>query len=287
MTDKATGTFPIMPKSQGTINNWHVFAFWAVIAVIIIVSLLALVTRTNGNEAALGGLSLSGQLTYDGFPISEITDEMPTFWFRNEVSGQVYENAVATYNTDDGNYQILNLPHSKIGIKVSFHVSGLRHTFPGNYQSWTTLDPSALREEERANYTMHMKKTMHLMEPFDNSEAEFIHDVSGNSYPEYTSPLHFEWAPIDGAKAYQISVNATRNGSHPDGYGYIRKVIQKNVFDSSYELVIDPSPENTHYEFSVSAYSPEGIQLGMYMTTYLKGHGWDYRFKIIEPPFMD
>jgi len=217
---------------------------------------------------------ITGYLQHNGIPMPQLTYAMPLIWFRNEVTGQVYEDAIASYSNIDGSYEIKNLTGT-IGISISFHVNGSFSTFPGNYRKWTTMNIDSMTD---FNLNIEIEKIIHLIKPFDNNNVVVYHPP----YSEHDSPVIFQWEPVTGATTYKINIKKTRDAEHPEGYGYISTVISQTLQSTEYSLNLETSEQYEHYEFSVTASNSLGV-IGFLMTTFNGGgHGWDYRFKIVN-----
>ena len=89
----------------------------------------------------LASTDLSGTLLHVGGPMSKVTKVEPSFWFRNEDTGQTYDDAIATYSSSTGTYSIENLS-GNIGMSIALHVTGEYETLPGNYGLWRVVGPS-------------------------------------------------------------------------------------------------------------------------------------------------
>jgi hypothetical protein len=216
--------------------------------------------------------SISGYLQHNGISMSQFTDVNPVIWFRNEDTGQAYD-ATATYSNADGSYEIRNLT-GRTGISVSFHVIGSSKTLPGNYRKWMTIDTDTITDY---NITIELEKIIHLIQPWDNNN--FIDLMP--PYPEHNSQIIFEWEPITGSTSYRIFIGKYRDSEHPEGYGNLGTVLLEYIQSSKYFINLEPSNQYEHYEFNVRAFNDFGRN-GLYMTTYNGGHGWDYRFKIVN-----
>ena len=214
-----------------------------------------------------GKCHLQGKIFFGGKIISEYTSNNVKFWFRNETTGKSIDNAVGIYDNRTGSYRISGLPNGPIGISLSIHETGERSTFPGNYRSFSGVDLSTLSPTEATSHDLDVAKIIHLTEPFDNA----CYAPESPPYPEHTSPLRFTWEPITGESYYDVHLDKYRDSP----YAFVENVVKQSTSSTSFNCTLPASEANTHYEFSVSAYP-----IAFYMTTYMNGHGWDYRFKI-------
>jgi hypothetical protein len=217
-----------------------------------------------------GCLFVQGQLHHRGTPMSDITNVNPSFWIRNEETGQTYNDYTAHYDSTDGTYRIYHLP-SYAGIQIAFHVTGVRATLPGNYRAWKTWDSSM-----PSQFDINVPLILHLVEPWDNS---YITHWPIGEYPQHASPLHFDWDGMTGSVEYRIRIDRYRDPEHPSGYGYIDTILNQNISYTSFINSLNSSASFEHYEFKLLAYE-NNVLIGYYTTSYSNGLGWDYRFKI-------
>jgi len=218
-----------------------------------------------------GKCQLQGRIFFNKKVITDYTSNNVKFWFRNETSGKSIDNAVGVYDNQTGTYRVSGLPNGPIGIALSIHETGESSTFPGNFRSFTNVDLSTLSPTEATSYNLDVAKIIHLIKPFNNAWY-----ASGNPpYPEHGSPLLFVWKPITGATHYDVLIKKYRDSP----YAFLERVLKQSTTSTSINCTLKSSEPNTHYEFSVSAYP-----IAFYMTTYMNGHGWDYRFKINGTP---
>ena len=221
--------------------------------------------------------TLSGYLQHLGIPMSQYTDTAPFIWIRNEETGMTYEGAESSYDNTDGSYEIKGLS-GRVGISISFHVTGSEASLPGNFRRWITLDIDELND---LSLDIEIEKIIHLIAPMDNSK--FFQFAP--PYPEHSPPISFRWEPVEGATQYQVHIDKYRDGNHPDGYGRIGSVANESVQGVSYIIDIDPSEQHEHYEFYIEAWGPTE-RVGHFMITYEGGTGWDYRFKAGPKPYQ-
>ncbi len=236
-------------------------------------------------QTVLGSsVTLSGILQYNGRPISDVTDVSPTFWFRNEETGWEINisDITSTYDNNTGAYNVSGLPPVKVAIKVTFHIRGVTAYLPGNYKVFTTVDIPSLSLSQRTNYNMDLQLTIHMTSPWDN-DAIGPHTYPGNPYPEHNSKrLDFIWDAVPGATQYRIDIYIYRDPDHPDGYGRIGSVVNSYVQGTSFFASLDFSNEFQHYQASILAYGSGGNVLGRFEIAYANGHGWEYRFRVVE-----
>ena len=76
-------------------------------------------------HSSLDEYTLEGTLHFIGIPMSTITDVKPSFWFFDVSTQTVYEDAVTTYDSTSGEYQISNLPPREMRIFFLFHVNSI------------------------------------------------------------------------------------------------------------------------------------------------------------------
>ncbi|MCP4263433.1 MAG: LamG domain-containing protein [Planctomycetes bacterium] len=234
-------------------------------------------------QTVLGStVTLSGILRFDGQSMSDITDVSPTFWYRNDETGQAVSGITSTYDNNTGVYSVSGLPPAQVGIKVTFHIRGVTAYLPGNYNVFEAVEIPSLSLAQRTNYNMDLQQTIHMTSPWDN-DAIGPHTYPGDPYPEHNSRrLDFIWDTVPGATQYRIDIFIYRDPDHPDGYGRIGSVVNSYVQGTSFFASLDFSNEFQHYQASILAYGSGGNVLGHFEIAYENGHGWDYRFKVVE-----
>jgi hypothetical protein len=234
-------------------------------------------SRTTAPNPETGGEStddqLAGEILYNGANVTLETSQRPTFWFRNETTGESIDSVTVSYDAASGRYGVRGLPETLVGISISIQAPGTAETAPGNYRSWSTVDLSDLEEVAAAAYDLDVWLIMRLLEPYDNSNPMTL-----ATYPEHASPLTFTWESIEGATRYDAVV-----AEYDDApYGFLETVVAETLTDTTLTLPLAASEPATHYEFYVNAFNAGGDRIGYYMTTYAGGYGWDYRFRIVD-----
>lgn len=235
-------------------------------------------------ELIISSPYLSGTLIHNGLPMRLLTDAQPTFWFRNESTGQGIDSVTWSYNNLTGEYAFSGLPMERVGISINYHIVGEKNTYPGNYQAFHTVDLSGLSSEQRMDYRINIPKIIHMLVPWDNSQADFS---TYEPYPVQSTHFSAKWDMIPGASYYQITISKYRDPDHPDGYGFIENVLSDQVNEEYISDLLISSGNGDHYEFSVRAYNSINEMIGLYMTTYTNGYGWDYRFKAEDILYVD
>ena len=218
-----------------------------------------------------GEFQLEGRILFGNKVITEYTSNDVTFWFRDETTGTSIDNVFTTYDNQIGKYGVSGLPNGPVFISLTIHETGEVVTFPGNFKDMTTFDLSTLSDTEAASYDLQISKIIHLTKPFDNSG----YTSWPPPYPQYDSPLLFQWDAITGATRYDISI-----AKHADSHNsFMEYVIQQSTTSTSIECTLTSSGDQTHYQFSVYAYNAGNDMVGYDMTTYNGGSG-AYKFKI-------
>ncbi|MFC1574292.1 FlgD immunoglobulin-like domain containing protein, partial [Candidatus Latescibacterota bacterium] len=222
--------------------------------------------------------SLSGTLHHRQIAMSIFENVEPSFWLRDEETGSVYNDFIASYNSNDGTYTLDNLP-AYVGIQVYFNVTETPRFLPGDYYSWETVNIPELTEPQRNNYDIELQKIIHLLEPHDNSQI----DQTINEYPSYEPSMTISWEHIEGTAYYSLRIDKYRDFDHPEGFGLIENVlIENNYTDTTLATSLDLSEPYEHYQLYLYARADDGRMIGMYMISYIGGLGWDFRFKVQE-----
>ncbi len=251
---------------------------WRIISFVIV-----LLTFGNFQTVFASSVTLSGILRYDGRPMSDITDISPTFWFRNEETGREINisDIISTYNNNTGAYSISGLPSIKVGISVTFHIRGVISNLPGNYNVWKIVDIPNLSRHQKVDFDIGLELKIHMTSPWDNDTLG-LHTYPSGPYPEHRCRLDFAWDPVPGASRYHIDISVYWNPDHPDGYEYIGRVVNSDVYGTFFFTVLDFSNDFQHYQASIFAYDSDGNRLGHLEIAYEGARGWDYRFRVVD-----
>ncbi len=231
-------------------------------------------------------IELSGILRYNGQLMPDITDVTPTFWCRNESTGQTVTGITTTYNKITGAYSIAGLPLDRVGIQVRFHILGERPTLPGNYVVFKIADIPQLSPDERASFDIDLQQIIHMTSPWDNG-AIGPPTYPAAPYPQHSGCLHFAWDTVPGATQYQVCISIWRDSDHPDGSGFVEYVVYSYVQENSFSTVLFASNDFEHYQASIFAYDSSSSLLGHLEVNYENGYGWDYRFRVIPCSDID
>ena len=218
------------------------------------------------------GFQLEGRILFGNKAITEYTSNNVNFWFTDETAGTSIDNAFTTYDNQTGTYGVSGLPNGPVSISLTIHETGEVVTFPGNFKDTTTFDLSALSDTEAASYDLQISKIIHLTKPFDNSG----YTSWPPPYPQYDSPLFFQWDAITGATRYKIVI--VKYGDSPNSF--MEYVIQQSTTSTSIECTLTSSGDNDHYGFEVYGYNDDNDKVGHYYTTYIGRAYPEYEFKI-------
>jgi hypothetical protein len=223
-------------------------------------------------EIVSGGVVLTGAVTYSGRLIGTIATQEVAFWCRDEESGRAIDGLPTYYDPETSVYAIGPLASRRTGCEATLHVMGSRRTLPGNYNAFRVLDLRSVAPGSQQAFEFDAEKILHLVSPYDNSLIE----MDTGEYGQEASPVHFAWEPLEEAVAYEVQLY---NCSNPPDYSCLppqRTTTAATVFDAT----LSSSAPGRHYEFSVVAWGASGREVGLYLTTYRDGFGWDYRFTV-------
>ncbi len=231
----------------------------------------------------LGHFQLSGKVLFNNIPLSEYTKSTPAIWARSRLTGDFIHELDFTYDPNNAEYAIKGLPYEKIGLGIRYHLTGIADTLPGNMERGYNFDISGMDEKRRTTFDLNLVKIMRLVQPFDTSDPA---PYAGSYIAPYHSPLLFEWQPLTEAKSYQVVIDAYRDPNHADGWGYHAPILNHTIDQNWYDVELPVSKPHEYYRLKVYAISDIGQRIGYNMSTYTYpnglGHGWDYRFKIID-----
>ena len=141
------------------------------------------------------GIVLRGRLLFDGKPITDVTTDKPTFWFRDEDTNNALK-ALDAYQRESGEFKIWGLsPGNFIAIiKIDMNKNNPLD-YPGDLRG-----AKIFRIERGANPDLEvdMEQIIHLTSPQDNDgEIE---------EPTFSGPVTFRWKPLDVGESYCYSL---------------------------------------------------------------------------------
>ena len=219
--------------------------------------------------------TITGQVMYNGTPVTDYTHEPVSFWARDENTGQGFPIS-PHYNTTEGTYSIPNVPPGKYGISIRIDDAEPfdGRSFPGDYYGWNS--PIVVTAGQPVvNKDLVCEKIMHLTSPIDN-----LSEIGSIPPPYdlfYENEILFKWDTIVEASTYQIRI--VRYQSSP--YQYIENVYIDTITNTQVAAVLGDSLENQHYELELYARNTGGLIVGRLMVVYDNGYGWDYRFRVL------
>ncbi len=220
-------------------------------------------------ESRLPGVS--GELFFDGQPITRFTREMPRFWFRNETTGR--EQFVKTRYAD-GRFLFMGLSPGKYGVDVSIRPGPqASYRTPGVFTAWK---PFTVADEPAAGLEIHTWKVMHLRQPQNNAEGLDRWDAECEGKMEFPSPVPFEWESLGEGAVYPYRLE--RWSCRP--FRKTDTLRQETIAGTGFRADLPPSGDNEMYVLHLAA-EKGGRRIGQ-LETYGKvgGRGWDYRFRV-------
>ena len=141
------------------------------------------------------GLMFRGRLLFDGKPITNVTTDKPTFWFRDEDANNA-PKTLNDYQRESGEFKIWGLsPGNFIAIiKIDMNKNNPLD-YPGDLRG-----AKIFRIERGANPDLEvdMEQIIHLTSPRDN-DGEI-----GES--TFSGPVTFRWEPLGVGESYYYSL---------------------------------------------------------------------------------
>ena len=229
----------------------------------------------------LSGLNLSlctlvrGTILYDGRPLPETTDAIPTFWVSTSQEPRTKYLDVPLYDRSTGRYEIPN-PPPKIRWTVNVFVDS-SEPFDGkrgyalDFEGLTSFE--ILEGQTTLERDLDVRKVIHLTGPVDNKEHFGHTDDPEDTYAP--GPQLFTWEPVLEAASYGAIVTLYR-----EPYTRIKSVFSKRVTDNSFEVDLPSNNAEEFYSFQLDGLDTDGARIAWMMSPYSNGYGWDYRFRI-------
>jgi hypothetical protein len=239
-----------------------------VIASLISCQIIPFIPRTFAQTSH----TLTGKVLYHGKPVSNFTEKLPSFWVRNESSGEV-ASLTFDYDPSTSKYFVYDVLPGQYGINVYVDAVESSGGYAGDFDGWIT--PIDIPQDQPVvNFDLEVQKIIHLVNPIDN--AKVLGSMSDlDSYLQ--KEIVFRWDPIPEAVLYTLKIEEIE-----EPYQIIKDVvsIQTNMTEWKPELSL--SEDNRFYLFTLYAYDTAQKYVGKLMIVYSNGYGWDYRFRIVE-----
>ncbi len=216
--------------------------------------------------------TLTGKVLYHEKPISDFTEKLPSFWARNESSGEVV-SLTFHYDPLTSEYSVYDILPGQYGINVYIDAAESSGGYAGDFDGWIT--PIDIPQDQPVvNINLEVQKIVHLVNPIDN--AKVLGSMSDlDSYLQ--KGIVFRWDPIPEAVLYTLKIEEIE-----EPYQFIKDVvsIQTNMTEWKPELPL--SEDNRFDLFTLYAYDTAQKYVGKLMIVYSNGYTWDYRFRIVE-----
>lgn len=225
--------------------------------------------------------TITGTILFNGMPIIGFTEKNPAFWVRDEGSKQTFP-IDPSYNATTGEYTIPNVPPGQYGIRVTIDDAEPFNTphnygFAGDFQGWES--PIIVPEGQSVlQKDLDVERTIHLTSPVDNSQE--IGSLGAEKDSHDPDDLAFAWDAIPEATSYKVLVY--RYEEEPSSY--LDNFLSVSMEDTNLQPTLPSSEDNQFYLFKLFAYNANGLMVGKLMVHYDNGHGWDYRFRIVQDP---
>lgn len=141
------------------------------------------------------GLVLRGRLLFDGKPISGVTTNKPTFWFRDEDANNA-PKALNDYQRENGAFKIWGLSRGNFIaiIKIDKNKNN-PSDYPGDLRGAKIF---SLGRGANPDLIVDMERIIHLTSPQDN-DGEI-----GES--TFSGPVTFRWKPLGVGESYYYSL---------------------------------------------------------------------------------
>lgn len=212
-----------------------------------------------------------GTIYFDEKLISEITDIKPKFWFRNE-DKNIIENPKVVYS--NSKFTIDGLSEGNYGMSISIDANEINPmSYPGDFRKWITF---SVKNDNVQELQIEMEKLIHLNSPQDNN---YKIEKWGEKCDKYSinSPVNFSWDKIEEDIYYDYSVSLI----NCEPYNNKNIVYSGTTKDNFIKLELPKNENNEYYLFNLYA-RKKGNKIGSLMTHGSNGHGWDYRFRVIN-----
>ena len=221
--------------------------------------------------------ALTGTMRHRGTPMSRWTLQEPNFWLRIGSSYRNTHGVELDYDEATGAFEIRKIP-SAATLEFVFAENGNWGSMPGEPGDYRATVDYDLAESQDAD--VHFERVLRLLEPWDNADNS---RHSADTWLTVSSPLDFEWEPVDGAVEYRLYVLLARDAAHSEDYGHVKDVVDQRLSETSLTVTLPPSEPFEHYEFSMFAYDDSGERIAYYMSTYSNRYDYTSTFKVATP----
>ena len=220
--------------------------------------------------------SIKGTVLYNGQPLPEATDATPSF---SVFIRDVYDHAeVPLYDNSTGQYEILGLTPGEYTIIVlvdSAEPFNGEHGFALDFRGSASVEVP--KGPAPVELDLPVTHNIHLTSPVDNQRT-----FGQTSDPKDTysaRPLSFEWDAIPEAVSYDVYLQLFK-----EPYTHLEPIREEHgVLDTSFAIDLPTNGYDEFYVFRLDAKNANDEPVGRLTAPYSNGHGWDYRFRIVEP----
>ena len=212
-----------------------------------------------------------GTLRFDARPVTEVTRAAPSFWFRNEDTGEEAREAVAAF---EGNrFVVRGLRPGKYGVQVTIDANDANSVNrPGDYYSWTLFQ---VDKQGKARIDVQLSRILHLLAPVDNNDTLPGWEEEGCE-PAATVPkdVSFRWEPLGQQTEYAYEIRTI-----PCPYKDLGVVASGATKETSVGLALPSSAADQFYLMTLRGLH-ENRHVGILMTWGPNFLAWDYRFRV-------
>ena len=168
---------------------------------------------------------------------------------------------------------VSGLPVGEFGMNVQFDLNMANPiSYPGDLRSWQTFSVSGSYDPE---ILVEMRQII-LSRPQDNGAPMSGWNAECEGKPEHPAPVVIEWEPLGAEAAYDYEISRVKCP-----YADMSAVTAGTVTGTRVTLDLPPSRKQEYYLLTLGA-RRRGRPIGMLMTHGARGHGWDYRFRVVS-----
>jgi serine/threonine protein kinase len=212
---------------------------------------------------------ITGRLLHNGQPITAVTSNPASFWFRNESTGRE-QSAAVSYR--DGTFQISGLGPGRYGVDVRIRTDPSGRA--GDYLAWKTF--SVLDEGNGQDLLIHLHRIIHMTHPQDNNQGMTRWHAQCEGKMSFPSPVRIAWESLGKDVRYGYTIERYRC----EPFQQIDTVAQGFTRSTEISAELPASLENELYLMKLTAKQGD-LLLGRLETYGINGgRGWDYRFRV-------
>jgi eukaryotic-like serine/threonine-protein kinase len=216
------------------------------------------------SAVAVGVGEIRGTCMLNGHPfLTSDTPVLSSLSWLEDGKQKAIKDARFTYDSATGKYSLAGLPPENSFLlwlyfrrhpKDTLHLGG-QHLFSAYH-----IDLQGRTDADRADFPLLVEQVIHLKKPVDNNGI--LEKTEEGLHPELSSPVTFEWEPVEGADTYEVEVSTWCHKGHPTGAR--PAPITQKTSEASASFSLDATKDKEWYRVNIKAFD-QGRQVAELM----------------------